>query len=384
MSSSLDHPFTAVSNSIDGLRDILCMNKWKSFKLTHKDKEYTIDKAAVNKLRKDFNNMLIKSGKSSGRKKPVTDTEKGTIISSVMNLVKHSLTHINGVKVSDSLRDYILKETDRHIVSLPARRLKSTLFRPRLLYMIDDHFKGFLENINLSLLSTNMSGKGSASLRNELTKFEDDLISHLNNSRVNASTVLNALLNHYTKVHDLRKKEGTEVIIRLDDNLKALVNAPMNSMFKGKSLADKYKAAEPEKKKKVKGDDGVEVTETVESLAGYREKNPSKSVKEYLTEHPIGDKNPPSGYISVKSIMAIVSGHIIPENVFPESDSDKFSMTMKDEVYTNPHVQGLLSIQAMISSTLPEASSADEPTRSPSRSVRREPSVSRGRARKQQ
>lgn len=373
------HTMTAISTAIDGLRDMLCSNKWKSFKITHNGVEYTLDKSVVNRLRRDFNSRLIKTGKSSGRKKVVTDAEKGGVVSCVMRLVEHSLSNVKDVKVSKPLLDSVLSEVSTHINKLPARKLKKTLFRPRLLYVIDDHFKSFIENISLSLLSTNMTGKGNASLRNELTKLEDNLLGYFTKTRVNASTVLNALLNHYTKVHDLRKKEGSEVIIRLDDNLKALVNSPMDSKYNGKSLADKYKASDPEKKKKIKNDDGSDGVETVESLAGFREAHPDKSVKEYLSKHPIGDKKIPDGFISVKSIMAIVSGHIIPENVFPE-ESEKFNMEMKDDLYVNPHVNALLAVQAMISSTLPEAFvSSDEPARSVTRSPSRAPSVSRGR-----
>lgn len=365
---------TTLSSTLDKLRDLACENKWKAFYITLPDKsKHLIDKTRLNRARRELDARIRREAKSSGRRKVPTTEERTPIIEGVVSHVDKCLES-GPVTVSKKLRESINNEVRAHVVKLPGRRLKKTLFRPRLLYVIDDHLKNFLESIKLSLLSTNFTGK-DASLRKELSVFETALIDRMADSRINASTVLNALIVHYTKVRGLRKKQDSEGLIKLDDSLKDLVASPMDSMYKGVSYADKYKATDPEKEKR---DKEGNVTETTQSLAGFREANPSKSVRDYLIKHPTGSGAPPAGHITAKSVMAIVSGHIIPKTSLPEGEADRFSMDMKDGVYVTPDMCTLLAVQAMISSTLPETATVDERTQSPSR---RASSVSRSRGR---
>lgn len=379
--SQADHTLSAISAVIDKLRDLCAQNNWKAFTVTTKDgASYVIDKARLNKLRREHNTQLIKQCKSSGRRKVHTEPEKDDIIKYVTEIVDESLVN-SSVKVSKKLKDSIVNEIRVHATKLPSRRLKKTLFKPRLLYVIDDHLKTFLENINLSLLVTNFTGSVDASIRKELTVFESDLLDHMVDTRINASTLLNALIVHYTKVKGLRKKHENEGLIKLDDNLHKLVNAPMNSLYKGKSLASKYKATDSTKEKK---DKEGNVLETTDSLAGYREKNPNKSVREYLESHPTHLSTKESqidNHITAKSVMAIVSGHIIPKSAFEDDQHANFSMETKDGKFVNKSVYVLLAVQAMISSTLPESATVDERTRSPTRSSSRSRSRSLGKAR---
>lgn len=348
-----------------------------------------VDSKYCRALRDRENSHLCREARGTKRKPAVSPAQREKTIEDLTSKVDRSMRDAAGVKVSATLRKSIVD----HVRAALVRRKedpKPTTFVPRLLYYIDDHFAKFLEGIHLSLLSHNFE-KGSAAQRKELTDLETSFVDHLRTKRVGASTVLNAAVVFYTNTHHLRNKGGSDAsMIKIDDRLKAFLDAPMNSLFKGDSLAKSYNATLETKKNR----EGKEVT----SLAGYRMKNPTRSVRDYLKSTSTAEEvaNLNKGFLMSKHIMSLVSAHLIPASSFQVCDHAPLSMEMRDGAYTNPNVYTLISLQAVITASHDDTNSSPDvkarsPSRSPSKTSARTPArtpsrtpsraASRGRAR---
>lgn len=332
---------------------------------------YEVTPRYIRDLRAREYQHLLKNAKGSRKSKDVSSEQRCKITESVEHKVDYALQHTNGFKVSPKLREAVLSNVRCSLTSRKACP-KRTTYIPRLLFYIDDHFAEFLKGINLGLLSKNFEGTGSATLTRELGQMESSFLGFLRDHQVGASTVLNALVVFYTNTHDLRVKSGKyNSYIKMNDHLRKFVNSPIDSAFRGKSLADKYEASSTTKKT---GD------REVESLTSYRKSNPKKSVTDYLlaTSSKEDQAVIRDGYLMGKHIMSLVSAHLIPAASFSEADKKALSMdTDKDEQYVNPNVNTLIALQAVISSTQktdevrPAMVKARSPTRSPSRSPSR-------------
>jgi hypothetical protein len=347
-----------------------------------------VDARYVRALRDREDAHCLREARGTKKKPAVTQAQRDKTVDDLVAKVDTSMQKAAGVKVSAPLRKIIVDQV-RHSLVNRKETPKSTTFVPRLLYYLDDHLADFLKGIKLGLLSSNF--KGTAAQRAELTSLEESLVEHLRAKRVGASTVVNALVVFFTNTHDLRpKKGGTDAsMIKMDSTLKALLDAPMDSRFKGDSLAGSYSATAEMKT--------LRNGSKVQSLAGYRMKNPSRSVREYLKASSSAEevKHLNNGFLMSKHIMSLVSAHLIPASSFKACDHPALSMEMRDGAYTNPNVYTLISLQAIITASHEEDSKPDvkarSPSKSPSRAATRTPSktpsrepsraVSRGRAR---
>lgn len=347
-----------------------------------------VDAKYVRALRDREDAHCLREARGTKKKPAVTSAQREKTIEDLVSKVDRSMQQAAGVKVSASLRKTIVDQV-RHSLVNRKETPKSTTFVPRLLYYLDDHLADFLKGIHLGLLANNF--KGSAAQRAELTALETALVEHLRTSRVGASTVVNALVVFFTNTHDLRpKKGGTDAsMIKMDARLKALVDAPMDSRFKTDTLASSY-VATAEMKTLRNGS-------KVQSLAGYRMKNPTRSVRDYLKASSSAEevKHLNNGFLMSKHIMSLVSAHLIPASSFKACDQAALSMETRDGAYTNPNVYTLISLQAVITASHDDESKPDvkarSPSKSPSRGSTRTPSktparepsraVSRGRSR---
>lgn len=336
----------------------------------------------VSALRARENTLLTKSSRSSRKLKDVSPEKRGAIVDKLQDKVSHSLQNTVGVKISDNLRTALLKSVR---LSLSRRRdcPKTTTFAPRLLFFIDDHFASFIGNVRLGLLEKNFEGQSSAAFVKDLSQMEDSFVRFLRDNQVGASTVLNALVVFYTNTHGLRVKGGEyNSMIEMDEALKTFVRSPMDSLFKGKSLADRY-VATSDSKKVGKGSS----ERLVESLAHYRKNNAKRSVMDYLLS--VSDQAEQSalkkGYLMGKHIMSLVSAHLIPASSFDEPDRKALTMDVDSHGhFENPNVNTLIALQAVISASHKggeqHMAPARSPSRSPARSHLRTPSRSQSRS----
>ena len=387
-----------ISSCIDKLLCEFCRYGKPTMTVVFKGETIELTMRYLKALRERENAHLSKSAKGTRKSKEVTTEKRSEIVEKVFEKVGHALTRSAGLKVSPLLRKFVLSNVQ---VSLNARKEapKPTTFIPRLLFFIDDHFISFLKKIKLSLLAKNMEDSpGNAQLVKDITLMETSMVDYLAKNQVGASPVFNALLTFYTNTHGLRVKDTTahNSMIKMDTHLQEFINSPMDSMFRGKSLASNYIGSASKK-----------TDETDVKLPSFRKANPGKSVMDYFMSSCTTDEENAKkakddkaledakkvkaalrdGYIMGKHIMSIVSAHLIPVSSFLTPDSEALSMDMDtDGVHKNVNVNTLIVLQAVISASnkvdarYPSVAHARSPTRSSSRSPKRSSSVAPSRS----
>lgn len=370
-----------ISSCLDKLLCEFCRYGKPTMTVVFKGETIELTMRYIKALRERENAHLSKGSKGTRKAKEVTTEKRSEIVEKVYEKVGHALTRSTGLKISPTLRKFVLSNVQ---ASLNSRREcpKKTTFIPRLLFFIDDHFISFLKNIKLSLLEKNMEDStGNAQLTKDITQMETSMVDYLAKNQVGASPVFNALLTFYTNTHGLRVKGGDHnSMILMDAHLKEFVNSPMDSMFQGKSLASNYAGSMSSKKTGEKTD---------VKLPSFRKANPGKSVMDYFmsissTETKAHLKD---GYIMGKHIMSIVSAHLIPVSSFTTHDSEALSMDVDaDGIHKNVNVNTLIVLQSVISASnkvevhRPSVAHARSPTRSSSRSPKRSSSVAPSRS----
>jgi hypothetical protein len=349
------HTDRQISKSIDKLLVEVVRSGKSSLIVQYKGVTYDVTLKFCRALRERNDQDLSKASRASRKVKDMTPDKRTEIVDYLQERVSYALSNAEGIKVSPGLKKVFFAHIQSNLAG--RKTFKKSTFEPRRLFYVDDHLTTFIKNIKLGLMSKNTDG--SPAVLKELVALEASLLKFLTDNQIGASTVLHSLLVFYTNSHGLREKGGDHnATIRMDDNLKALMNAPMDSAFKGKSLASKYSS----------------VKTADRPLAIFRNANPKSSVMEYLrtSASPEEDAHLKNGYFMGKHIMSLVSAHLIPASSFDEKDQKNLSKDKDDAGhFVNPMAETLRVLQAAISI------SNKEDTHRPSVAPARSPSASR-------
>lgn len=371
----MPHSDKKISRDITNLAFEVAKNG-KGVDVMFKGQHICVDRKYINDLRDREDLHLAKNSKNAKKSKVVNLEDRGNIIVSLKDKVKSSFESLTNVTVTPSLMNFMMKEIETYLTSRREPPKVST-FTPRLLCYMDNHFVKFVDGITLNLLGSSLSSSGSAADRESLSKIEAEFVKTFAKNKVSASTVMNALINQYANIIRPSSRSGPHKShIPIDDRLKALLDAPMDSTLGKESFADKYLSNNQEKSK-------------ISKVAMFRKENPQKSVRDYLmaSSSPEEKKIIDQGYIMGKHVMALVSAHLIPEHCFTDTDKLKSLSMAKttDDKFGNSNVLLSIALQSLLSATTKD----DEPVRaaparSPSKTPRRTPSrsMSRSRARR--